>query len=96
MSERSDIEQITAALLQIHKANLVERLVYLSISALSFVVLVVSAIIALVNGTMDITTFLALFGATGVIGLCITRILAVWKDCIELLRAVLLREVENE
>lgn len=94
MPNDTDIERITNALLQIHRANLIERMTYLSISVLSFIVLVVCALIALINEQLEITTFLALFAATGVIGICITRVLAVWKDCVDLLKAVLLRGVQ--
>lgn len=48
MPDQPDIERITAALLQLHKANSIERMTYLCISAASFVVLVVCAVIALV------------------------------------------------
>lgn len=94
-SDLSNIERITTALLQIHKANFIERMVYLTISILSFIVLVVCAVIALINKQLDVTTFLALFAATGVIGVCITRVLAVWKDCVDLLKTVLLQETKK-
>lgn len=89
----SNIEKITTALLKIHQANFMERMAYLIISILSFIMLIVCAVIALINKQLDITTFLALFATTGVIGVCITRVLAVWKDCVDLLKTVLLQEI---
>lgn len=92
MADPSDIERVTNALLQIHKANFLERMTYLAISVISFVVLIIFAVSALRAGDLAIESFLALFAATGVIGVCITRILSVWKDCVNLLRDVLLKE----
>ena len=56
MPNQADIEGITSALLQIHKANKIERLTYLGISVISFIVLIICAVIALNNNQLQVTT----------------------------------------
>jgi hypothetical protein len=91
MSARTqkDIFEVTEALLKIHQANRFERLAYLAMSLASFLVLLIVAVTGLMMKQISLVQFAALFGATGVIGLCISRVLAVWRDCVELLRAAL-------
>jgi len=92
--EDGDIERATEALLLILKANAIERFVYLGMSVMSFIVLLVVGVWALMENKLNIETFLALFAATGVIGLCVSRILVIWRDCMEILKAVLLKDIK--
>jgi len=87
------IEQAVNALLEIHRANKIERITYLIISVISFAMLIGVAARAVWLGDIDLKTYVALFGATGVIGVCLARVLSVWKDCLKFLSAILHQEL---
>lgn len=88
MASKTEIEKITAALLRIHKANTLERRIYLAMSIISFAVLMIVSLHAYFRGEMNTTSVVSMFSATGVIGICITRILSIWRDCLGIIRAV--------
>ena len=89
MTDKSDVERITSALLRLHKANALERRIYLCMSVTSFVALMVVSIHAYLNSEIDPIALTSMFAATGVIGVCITRILSIWRDCLSILRVVI-------
>ena len=83
------------ALLRVMQANQMERWVYLGISVTSFAVLLVIVVFELIKGTIDTITFVAMFGTTGIVGVCVARVLEVWKDCVKLLNSILLGTVQK-
>ena len=89
------IKTAVDALMQILKANRLERWVYLTISVVSFLVLLVIVVFELIKGSIDITTFVAMFGTTGIVGVCVARVLEVWKDCVKLLTSILLGNIQK-
>jgi len=89
------IKTAVDALMQILKANRVERWVYLTISVVSFLVLLVIVVFELIKGSIDTTTFVAMFGTTGIVGVCVARVLEVWKDCVKLLTSILLGNIQK-
>ena len=95
MTSKSDVEKITSALLKIHKANTLERRIYLAMSIVSFIVLMIVSLHAYFNKEIETTTLTSMFAATGVIGLCITRILSIWRDCLSILRVVVEKGVSS-
>lgn len=93
-----DAERINTAvdaLLMVLNANRIERWTYLTISVVSFIVLLVIVVYEVIKGTIDTTTFIALFGTTGVVGVCVARVLEVWKDCMKLLSSILLGNLQK-
>lgn len=89
MRERNKIDVTTSALLRIHKANALERKIYLALSTTAFVVLISVSMHAYFTGAMSAASLVPLFAATGVIGICISRILSMWRDCIQTILAVI-------
>jgi len=89
------IKTAVDALMQILKANRLERWVYLTISVVSFLVLLVIVVFELIKGSIDTTTFVAMFGTTGIVGVCVARVLEVWKDCVKLLTSILLGNIQK-
>ena len=58
-------------------------------------VLLVIVVFELIKGTIDTITFVAMFGTTGIVGVCVARVLEVWKDCVKLLNSILLGTVQK-
>jgi hypothetical protein len=94
-SDSEKVETAVDALLKILNANKIERWTYLGISVISFAVLLLIVVIELIKGTIDVTTFIALFGSTGVVGFCVARVLEVWKDCLKLLTSILVGDIKK-
>lgn len=93
--DHEKVKDAVDALLIVLNANRFERWTYLGISVVSFGVLLFIVVWELAKGTIDVTTFIALFGSTGVVGICVARVLEVWKDCIKLLTTILLGNVQK-
>jgi predicted lysophospholipase L1 biosynthesis ABC-type transport system permease subunit len=93
--ENEKVETAVDALLKILAANRIERWTYLGISVVSFAVLLLIVVIELLNKTIDIAVFIGMFASTGVVGVCVARVLEVWKDCIKLLTAILVGDIKK-
>ncbi|HWH60012.1 MAG TPA: hypothetical protein VN682_20455 [Terriglobales bacterium] len=87
-----EVEQMVRAVLQFLEATKTDRIVYLAISTLSFVVLVGLLGWALAYQKIETAAAFTMFGATGVVTLCAAGVLKVWSDCMSLLKQVLLRD----
>ena len=74
-----------------------ERTVYLTISALSFAVLLVTAVVVLQRGGVAASgQVLALFGSSGAIGFTGGRLLKMWSDALSFINALVAKENEND
>ena len=69
-----------------------ERIVYLVVTLVSFVVLLVSALFALIRGSADPAELVGLFGASGAITYSSGRILRMWTDAVRVLQPALGKE----
>ncbi|HWA88846.1 MAG TPA: hypothetical protein VG889_02345 [Rhizomicrobium sp.] len=84
------IRDATDALLRILDANKFERFTYLGISVISFAAVLYLVVRQAQSPNVDLSALVVTLGPTGVVGLCVARVLKVWSDCTDLLKAVLL------
>ena len=75
----------------------IERKVYLTISAISFVVLLACAAVVFARGERDLVPLSLLFGSAGAVGFTGARLLRMWSDALRvLLPAVQAAEVDHD
>lgn len=73
-----------------------ERMVYLTITVISFVALIVSALVLLARPKTDILQISMLFGSSGAISYTCARLLKMWGDALRFLLPVVQKEVSDE
>jgi hypothetical protein len=91
-----DLQQRLEAVKELIAIFKLERTVYLVISALSFVVLLITAVFVLQRGGVAASgQVLALFGSSGAIGFTGGRLLKMWSDALAFINSLVAKENEN-
>lgn len=91
LHERLDVVRELIAIFDI------ERKVYLTISTVSFVVLLACAWVVFARGERDLVPFSLLFGSAGAVGFTGARLLRMWSDALRVLLPVVRgQEVDHD
>ena len=73
-----------------------ERIVYMSITVISFVALLASAVSILYRDKADIAQFSLLFGSAGAISYTCARLLRMWSDALQVILPVVGKEPKHD
>lgn len=73
-----------------------ERMVYLSVTVVSFLALIASAVMLIARPKPDILQISMLFGSSGAISYTCARLLKMWSDALRFLLPVVQQEVDDE
>lgn len=98
MSGQDNYSQITDSMIRLMTASKMERMAYLILSLVSFVVLLVFLYFKFKDGNLEdlkIQDYAVIFGPTGVMGLSLVMVLRVWSNCISILRLSIEKEMQK-